>query len=204
MIVRIQDPHLPEMKVNAFLESHPLVVLVSAVRVARLLLVLVVSTNVNVHSPPSLYLHADSNLSSDNEDKNNVVGPDEGAALGSHIDSELVGLVGEDPDKVNQYQFDLLSEVKTRWEFYLANWVKEETLKVYLDSHPCPTNLPTLNPPPLNLEIAAVLSADRLKGDKIHMSFQQNILHSLSAIDELLNCLLKDEPDLEKKSITIL
>lgn len=157
----------------------------------------------NVHSPPSLFLHADSSLSSDNEDNHNVVGPDEGAALGSHIDSELVGLLGEDPDKVNQYQFDLLSEVKTRWEFYLANGVKEETLKVCLDSHPCPTNLPTLNPPLLNPEIAAVLSADRLKGDKIHMSFQQDILHSLSAIGELLNCLLKDEVDLKKKSITI-
>lgn len=90
--------------------------------------------------------------------------------------SELVTLLGEDPEKTNSNSFSLISEVKSRWAHYLAHGVKAETLRGYQDLYSCP--LPSLKPLELNPELAAILSPDKLKSEKFHMSFQQDICYS--------------------------
>lgn len=120
-----------------------------------------------------------------------------------NVDTELLNLLGDDPAKVQDNNFSIVSELKNRWAFFLANGVKSEILKEYQDSNPCPDNLPTLKPPMLNPELAAILAPDKLKRERLQISFQQDILHALSALGRLINCALQADSNIRKNSVLL-
>lgn len=55
----------------------------------------------------------------------------------------------------------------------------------------------------LNPELAAILAPDKLERERVQISFQQDILHALSALGRLMNCALQADSNIRKNSVLL-
>lgn len=103
------------------------------------------------------------------------------------LDPEILMMLGEDPSTQKEHGEDLHKDIAARWAHVLINGLPKESklelMKQYLPAENCSC----MNPPKLNLEIEAALTALNIKKDLFSQYKQNQISSCLAGIGKALN-----------------
>nr|CAI5851673.1 unnamed protein product [Callosobruchus analis] len=125
--------------------------------------------------------------------------PNDGQELIIHNDVELpddiLGILGEDPNKDPTTSFTLHPALASRWSHILANGLDSEVLEKLRTTYGLSSNT-RMTAPRINPEISVILSTPQQARDNAHLKYQASVGTALSALGSGLNILLQQDQNI--------
>ncbi|XP_074104093.1 uncharacterized protein LOC141530713 [Cotesia typhae] len=118
------------------------------------------------------------------------------------LDSEVLKILGEDPNVKPENSVELHTEIKNRWKAWMKEGLSDEIKKNLLKKYPRKGDLYT-EPPKINLEIMGALAEVTKKRDQHFVEIQEQVGTAIIAVGSAMSILLKD-PDEEVDELKLL
>ncbi|XP_031338427.1 uncharacterized protein LOC116167250 [Photinus pyralis] len=106
------------------------------------------------------------------------------------MSEDIFNSLGEDPNRVATNSFSLHEKLVTRWDALLTNGLKKGDSQTLLNNYELPSNLKSLCPPKLNLEVKAALQKQNILTDSAYVEIQNQLGKGLTALGKGISLLL--------------
>lgn len=124
------------------------------------------------------------------EEVTQSVSPPTEATKESALDTDVLNILGEDPNAKPDNFLELHAEIKNRWKTWMKEGLSDEVKKNLLKKYPRKGELCT-EPPKINLEIMGALAEITKKRDQHFVEIQEYVGTAIIAVGSAMSLLLK-------------